>query len=57
MFPMMITAGNKLVGQVIFIFAGILCLKLGEREMGIVLISSAVGSLVPVAEKAAKEIP
>lgn len=49
--PMMVAAGWKLTGQVLFIAAGILCLKMAERDVGLMLISGAMGSLVPVAEQ------
>ena len=49
--PMMVAASHKLLGQVLFVIAGIVCLKLGERTVGDALIFSAIGTLVPIAEK------
>jgi hypothetical protein len=50
----MVAASYKLLGQVSFLVAGIICLRLGEVEIGKVLIYSTVGSLVPVGEKRGK---
>jgi len=49
---MMVTASSKLLSQVVFIAAGIVCLQIGEQTIGHALIFGALGSLVPVAEKA-----
>jgi hypothetical protein len=53
--PLMVTASQKLIGQVLFIAAGIICLKMGERDVAMGLIFSALGSVVPVAESSKKE--
>lgn len=47
----MVAAGWKLLGQVVFLAGGIACLRMGEKDAGLLLIGAAVGSLVPVAEK------
>jgi hypothetical protein len=49
--PLMVAHGWKLLGQVIFIASGIVCLKMHERDVGLMLISGSLGSLVPVAEQ------
>lgn len=49
--PMMVAAGWKLLGQTLFIAAGIICLKMGEKTVADALIFGAIGSLVPLAEK------
>ncbi len=49
--PLMVAHGWKLLGQAMFMTAGIICLKMQERDVGIMLISGAIGSLVPVAEQ------
>lgn len=52
---MMVSAGWKLLGQVVFLAAGLACLAMHEKEAGMLLIGIAGGSIVPVAERHRKE--
>ncbi len=47
----MISVTQKLLAQTIFLAAGMICLKMGERTIADALIFGALGTLVPVAEK------
>jgi hypothetical protein len=48
---LMVAAGWKLVGQTVFLVAGLIALALHEREAGMLILGMAGGSLLPIAEK------
>lgn len=53
---LMVAAGWKLLGQSIFAGFGLIALAMGFEPAGYLLIGTACGSLVPIAEKK-KETP
>lgn len=57
--PFIVASGYKIIGQTVFLIAGLVALALHEREAGMLILGMAGGSLLPVAEKVtdAKQSP